>query len=62
MKRENLILCGPLRYAKSTGVLLTKEAVRAAEKELSDGLRDWFEEHRIRRLKTLEVARRIVLD
>jgi hypothetical protein len=62
MKRENLLLPPVLKYAKSTGVLATRLAVYQASKELEESMREWYEDYRIRRLKTYERARRIVLD
>lgn len=63
MNRNNLLLPDSLaKYPKSTGVLATKLAVQQASKELEDSLRDWFEQDRIRKLKTYEAAMRYVLD
>jgi hypothetical protein len=62
MKRENLILPPVLKDAKSTGALLTEESLRKASEELEEGLREWFEEHRKRKLRMWERAKRIVLD
>jgi hypothetical protein len=45
-----------------TGVLDTAEKERLAEKEIGEGLREWFEQDRLRRIKTYEAAKRIYLD
>jgi hypothetical protein len=52
MKRENL---NPLSS------LNIEERLKLAQKEIVTGLKEWLEQDRLRRLKTWEAAKKIVL-